>query len=93
VRARSNAATDRGDPLSERRQERQMVPLFEAAAREVNGTHSQKTRNAKCAAQWQSEFVVNCCIVAKPEMSPAISDGQHFDWALREGVTMLRRVA
>ena len=41
-----------GDPLEERRQERQVVPVFEAAAREVHDTHSQTMRNVKCAAQW-----------------------------------------
>jgi integrase len=41
-----------GDPLAERRQERQVVPVFEAVAREVHDTHSPTMRNAKCAAQW-----------------------------------------
>jgi hypothetical protein len=39
-----------GDPLAERRKERQVIPVFEAVAREVHGTHSlrqSKRRNVR----------------------------------------------
>jgi integrase len=41
-----------GDPLSERRRERQVVPTFEAAARQVHEAQSKSFRNPKHAAQW-----------------------------------------
>src|SRR5207247_2231129 len=41
-----------GDPLTERRKERQVVPTFEAAARQVHEAQSKSFRNPKHAAQW-----------------------------------------
>jgi integrase len=41
-----------GDPLTERRQEKRVIPTFEQAARQVHGEHSKIFRNAKHAAQW-----------------------------------------
>jgi integrase len=41
-----------GDPLAERRKERQTIPTFAAAAREVHQGHAQTFRNPKHAAQW-----------------------------------------
>lgn len=41
-----------GDPITERRKERRVVPTFEAAAREVHQTHSASFRNPKHAMQW-----------------------------------------
>jgi integrase len=41
-----------GDPLSERRNERRIIPTFEEAARRVHELHSQTFRNAKHRAQW-----------------------------------------
>jgi integrase len=51
ARLRKIARND-GDPLAERRKEMIVVPTFEAAAREVHGTHAQTMKNAKCVAQW-----------------------------------------
>jgi len=43
-----------GDPLAERRQERIIVPAFEAVAREVHTAQAQTFKNEKHAAQWIS---------------------------------------
>jgi len=45
-----------GDPLSERRRERAVVPTFEEAARQVHKEHSGGFRNSKHAAQWLSSL-------------------------------------
>lgn len=45
-----------GDPLAERRQERQIVPNFEDAAREVHESHSKAFRNAKHKKDWISSL-------------------------------------
>jgi integrase len=41
-----------GDPLAARRRERQVVPTFEAAARQVHKEHSKSFRNSKHITQW-----------------------------------------
>jgi len=41
-----------GDPLAERRQERRVVPTFEAAAKQVHAAHSAAFRNEKHRKQW-----------------------------------------
>lgn len=43
-----------GDPLAERRQERNVVPTFEETARQVHQDHARTFRNVKHAAQWIS---------------------------------------
>jgi integrase len=43
-----------GDPIAERRKAREVVPTFEAAAREVHEKHAAAFRNPKHAAQWLS---------------------------------------
>jgi integrase len=43
-----------GDPIAERRKAREIVPSFEAVAREVHKQHAETFRNPKHAAQWIS---------------------------------------
>ncbi len=50
-------ARDGGDPLSLRRQTRQVVPTFEAAARAVHADNRPTWRNAKHADQWINTLV------------------------------------
>jgi len=45
-------ARNGGDPLTKRRKEQIVLPVFESVAREVHATHSQTMQNAKCVAQW-----------------------------------------
>lgn len=46
-----------GDPLAARRKERRVVPTFEAAARQVHGSHSEAFRNAKHKKQWINTLI------------------------------------
>lgn len=50
-------ARDGGDPLSLRRQTRQVVPTFETAARAVHADNRPTWRNAKHANQWINTLV------------------------------------
>ena len=45
-------ARDGGDPITERRKSRLVVPTFEDAANKVHAEHSPSWKNAKHAAQW-----------------------------------------
>jgi hypothetical protein len=47
-----------GDPIGQRRKERQVVPTFEQAARQVHASHSDGFRNPKHAAQWLTTLEV-----------------------------------
>src|SRR5262245_22345543 len=58
AKAREEAAKMRqlarsgGDPLQERRKERQTIPTFEDAARQFHENHSKSFRNTKHSNQW-----------------------------------------
>jgi integrase len=50
-------ARNGGDPLSERRRHRRLIPTFAEAARSVHAEHSAACRNAKHSAQWVNTLV------------------------------------
>src|SRR6185295_3222437 len=55
-----------GDPLAERRRERQTVPTFKAVATQVHSEHAATFRNAKHKAQWLASL--------KADIFPAFGD-------------------
>ncbi len=56
ARTLRKVARSGGDPLSARRQDRKIVPSFEAAAKEVHKAHSKGFKNEKHQKQWLSSL-------------------------------------